>query len=93
MWFYNFFQSVKEDSSSYVVELTVPGLDKDDLKISVEDNLLKIKSNPDVKYPVDKVFELSNKLNTSDIKATCNKGILEITIPKKKNKVKEIEIL
>jgi HSP20 family protein len=75
----------------------VPGVKPEDVKISVEGNLLTIKGTKEqvAEETAEKVhryertygafertFRLSASIDATSIKATCNLGVLTITLPK-----------
>lgn len=89
--------NVIENEKDFRLELSVPGFSKEEIKISFQKNVLTVKSekseenNGNVKYlrrgfvpkNFEKRFELSKHINTENITANFNNGILEITLPKK----------
>ncbi|QOR61581.1 Hsp20/alpha crystallin family protein [Sulfurovum sp. ST-21] len=110
----NQFDPVKEDSSiasfipavntregedAYHVELDLPGIKKEDIEITTEDNVLTIsgerKYKDEVKeddyYKVEsrygkfsRSFTLPEKIDVENIHAESKDGVLEVTIPKLK---------
>ncbi len=104
--------NVKELENAYQLELVVPGFEKEDFKVSIEDQYLKVQAkvetqstSEDGKYTVKEYqkssFEQSYKLpkgvDTEQVHAKYEKGILTITIDKKKvgeiNAVKTVSIV
>ena len=102
--------NVIEEENSFRIELNVPGFSKEEIKINVQKNILTIQSvkseNQGTKSNYlsrefgtrnfEKKFSLPKNVNTEEISAAFNNGILEITVPKtveveEKTKV-EIEI-
>lgn len=93
--------NVMENKDYFQLELAVPGFDKNDLKISVDNDILTIygsfeskTESQDSKYLVkefsNEVFSRSYRINSDcDINAidsTLKNGILYINIPKNKEK-------
>jgi len=92
-----------EDEKSVGVELLVPGFEKDQVKISIEKNLLVVKSevdnqeNPELQYSrvefkpqnFEKRFKLSEKLDPENVEAVFRNGILKIVISKKQEIVSQ----
>ena len=94
-------------------EAEIPGLDKDEVSVDLEENILSISgdSRNDVKSSKDikssryikrelkrssfkRSFKLSDNMNTKNITADFNNGVLLITIPKKEpEKAKKVKIL
>lgn len=97
-----------EDEKFYFLNLELPGISKEDVKISVnEENLLLIKGEKKVSQKdglsylrtermfgqFSRAFALPDNLNSEAIAAKFENGILEITLPKVEPPApKEIEI-
>ncbi len=94
--------NIIENFTNFVIELAVPGLQKEDFTIETEEDTLKIASKKvsekeaesDLKYTLkqfnyknfERVFKLPENIITEDIKASYENGILKITLPKKEEK-------
>lgn len=86
-----------EKDDRYLIYLSVPGLSKEDLSISLKDDLITIKykkeNNEDEKFSFINSFKKScfipNDVSEEDINANVKNGILEIILPKSKEKNKE----
>ncbi|GIL24291.1 MAG: heat-shock protein [Bacteroidota bacterium] len=93
---------VVETSNAYEVQLAVPGLNKEDFTIEVNDNFLTVSGER--KFQNEKKeknyhaiethygsfsrsFTLPENVDASKINAKYNNGILEISIPKDEKKV------
>jgi HSP20 family protein len=89
--------NIFETDEQYVVEADLPGVTKDGLEITVEDNELTIigrrgdfhqEPNAEVLYqetrPGDfrRVFELDPTIDTAKINAKMQQGVLTLTLPK-----------
>lgn len=99
---------IKEDKDNYYVMLDLPGVSKDDVKVSYSDGQLSIsgerkqeKEDKDAKYHrVERVygkyyrsFTLPLKVKEDKIEAVFKDGQLSITVPKAEEaKPKELEI-
>jgi HSP20 family protein len=102
--------NVIEEENSFRIELNVPGFSKEEIKINVQKNILTIQSEKSENQGTksnylsrefgtrnfERRFSLPKNVNTDEISAAFNNGILEITVPKtveveEKTKV-EIEI-
>jgi HSP20 family protein len=87
----------------YKIQLAVPGLTKDDVRISIEDSIISIshdkKETDDKTYyftsSFKKQYSLPDDINDNDIISKMENGILEIIIPrvqKRKQNERFIEI-
>ncbi|BDD02967.1 Hsp20/alpha crystallin family protein [Aureibacter tunicatorum] len=96
--------NVKDNKEEYVLEVAAPGLKKDDFHIEIHHNLLTVSSEKkqskeekddnftrkEFHYSSFKrTFSLPDTIKGDEIKAGYNDGILEITIPKKTEVIKE----
>jgi len=102
--------NTREGKDAYYIELDLPGVKKEDVEISVDKNILTIKGKREVKkeeekddyYRVESTygtfarsFTLPEKVDSENIRATNEDGVVEITIPKlkvEKDTTKKIEI-
>lgn len=95
----------KSGENSYIVELALAGYNQKDLKISVYDNILTVKSDiketdeeKEREYLAKNIakrnFKFQLKLNkTLEVtKASMENGMLYITLEEDKEKVREIKI-
>lgn len=87
--------SVTENADSYVLTVEMPGVGKEGLEISVENNELMLigrKTMPAIEGTVlhresrsenfRRVFELDPTIDTSKISARMEQGVLTLTLPK-----------
>lgn len=89
---------VYETGSHYVIEIELPGVQKGDVKISAQDELLTVKGEKGNSEGSDKgsfyhrgrrygsfirSFELPEGLEMENIKAQFSEGVLSIKFPKK----------
>jgi HSP20 family protein len=86
--------NIIETKDGYVLEAEMPGVAKEGLEVSVEDNVLTIlgrrQADPSAKLlyressPADyrRVFELDPAIETGKINAQIEQGILTLTFPK-----------
>ncbi len=90
--------NVKETDKSFKIQLSVPGYDKEDISVKVENQTLFIsgehetsKDEEDENYTrkeftygsFSRSFALPDNANEDDVKAKCKKGMLSIEIAKK----------
>lgn len=99
---------ISEHENEYQVRVELPGVSKDDVKITLESNILTIrgekKQEKDVKeeniHRMERVygsfqrsFTLPTVVNGNDINAVYRDGILTVTLPKAEEaKPKQIEV-
>jgi HSP20 family protein len=93
---------IKDEGANYVMEVELPGIDKKDIGISLEDEYLTIKANvngTDEEKEKKASFIHRERYNgvatrsyyvgnvaEKDIKANYNNGVLTLTIPKETEK-------
>ena len=90
---------VKEADGKYLVNAEIPGVNKDDIHVTVEGNRVSIsaevKQEKEVKEGeraircersygmVSRSFTLADEVDQSQVQAKYNNGVLELTLPKK----------
>lgn len=100
--------NVEESDKAYVIDVSAPGLDKKDFKLTVDDSTLTISSVKELSDEEKKdgylrkefsyntfsrSFTLPENTDASKIKASHKNGVLSINIPKAKVEVqKALEI-
>lgn len=96
---------IYDDNKSYTIEFEVQGIDKNDLKLSLEGtNLLKlegekkntknkIKKNEKYYGNFVRIVNLPEDANTAKISTEHKNGILAVNIPKKEMKKKETQTI
>ena len=99
--------NVSENENEYLVEISAPGLKKEDIKIELENDVLKISSNIEnqkeeknegyyrrefYKSSFERSFAIPKGANKDEISATMNDGILIVEIPKLKDEKKNENI-
>ena len=98
---------VRESQNEYELAIDLPGFDKKDISLTLEDGYLTVKAKKEQKEKdeknyirrerscsVERSFFVGEQINEEDIKAKYNNGTLELNIPKldKKQISKEIQI-
>jgi HSP20 family protein len=88
---------VVENEDSFVVQASVPGIDPDDLEITLTDNVLTIKGERKEEKEINeeryhlqerrlgsfcRSFMLPVKVQEEGIEATCENGVLTVEVPK-----------
>ena len=87
--------SVVEDGDVYMLKVEMPGVNKEGLEVSVENNELTItgrRSLPQIEGTLihresrpenfRRVFELDPSIDTSKVSARIDQGVLTLTLPK-----------
>ena len=88
--------NIKETADAYHLELSAPGRTKEDIKINIDKNLLTISydkkdEQKDEKYirrefnlqPFKRSFTLDDKIESGNVKARYENGVLSLELPKK----------
>ena len=99
---------IVEEDERYLVRLDVPGLKREDIAVSVENNHLIVRGTRKAseeeqnrnflrteRFRVDFVrsFRLGNRAAKKDIQATYSDGVLEVAVPKaEESKPQAIEV-
>ena len=99
---------VMEQKDSYIIKAEMPGVNKDDVRITLHENVLSIrgekkqeKEEKDVNYhriersygTFERQFALPTGVKSDKIDASYKDGILTVTLPKvEEAKPKEIEV-
>jgi len=99
---------IYEDEQSVVIKAEVPDVDQKDIEVRIENNTLTLKGerkhSSEIKkenyYRVERYFgqfqrsfSLPQSINQDKVQATCEKGILTITLPKREEvKPKQISV-
>lgn len=98
---------IAEDEKKYEIHLAVPGIQKENIKIDLQDGKLTIsgerkfeKSEDSKKYHTvetqygafQRSFYLPDKASSEGIEATYNDGILTVNIPKDERKLAKTSI-
>jgi HSP20 family protein len=99
---------ISEDKENMIIKSEMPGMSKDDVKISIQDNVLTLKGEKkQEKEEKDKnyhriernygsfcrSFQLPTSVKSDKVKASYKDGVLSVTLPKTEEvKPKEIPI-
>lgn len=96
-----------EGENEWIILSEIPGVKKEDISISFENSMLKIQAKKEFKKKssikdenlkeiqtglYERKFKLAPDIDSNKIEASYENGVLELTIPKKKEKSKQIEI-
>lgn len=87
--------NIRKQENSFVLELAVPGLQRDQIAIQLEDNVLKVSGQAEAKEKsaynrlgfdysqFEKQFQLNDKIDGTAAKAKLDSGILYLELPLK----------
>ena len=89
--------NIETNENDYRIQIAVPGLTKEDIKISVDNSVIKIshekKETDDKTFffttSFEKEYRLPDDIDDKKIDGKIENGILEIVIPKDKKKVNQ----
>ncbi len=100
--------NIEETDKAFLLTLELPGVEKADVKVTYNDGKLQVsgekgaeknlKERNFLKFEREygtfsRIFNLPSEIKASDISASFNNGVLEITLPKSApDKAKEIKI-
>jgi HSP20 family protein len=88
---------VSENDESYTVSVEVPGLKKEDIQLSVQENVLSLRVTKQAQKEetgrttkrterfygtFERHFPFASPIDSSKVKATLKDGILEVVLPK-----------
>lgn len=93
--------NVREFDDRYELHLIAPGRTREDFTLEVADDLLTVKGRGPESLPAEgqwqryeyrladfeRSFELNDKIETADISAAYEAGVLRITLPKREDRV------
>jgi len=98
---------IYEDDSSYIIRLELPGLDQSQIEVCIEEETLVVRGErpltpeTDVIFrrlesshgPFARTFLLPEAIDQAGIRATCERGLLQIDLPKRQAAgVRHIEV-
>lgn len=84
------------NADNYVLEATMVGIGKSDLKISVVDNTLVVEGNPSTKSRFATAFKrswaLAEDADAANVNARLENGLLTLTIPRLKPATRTVNV-
>jgi HSP20 family protein len=91
---YKYRTVLEQKDDGYTLVAQVPGLSKEDITMSVENNTLKVSGQKEISKnlstAINKEFKIGNDVNQSKISAKVENGVLYIDLPKAKDKTAKI---
>lgn len=97
--------NIREDEKNYILDLAVPGIDKNDLKIDINEDVLTISSETKNETEENKdgykrkefsfssfcrSFYIPENVNRDKIEANYKDGVLAVALPKQKEEKNKI---
>ena len=99
---------ISETKNAYIVKGELPGVDKEDVDISIDENTLTIRGEKKYEKSVDeqqdhrtecvygsfeRSFSLPKQVDINNVKAVFKNGVLKLTVPKAEEaKPKQIQV-
>ena len=85
--------NIKENEKDYELDLELPGFEKDDIKISLDDGYLTVSAarkkeegkkylRREIRERTTRSYYVGSEVKRSDVKAKYGNGILSLTVPK-----------
>lgn len=89
--------NVITNEDDYRVQISVPGLTKDDIKISVDNSVIKISHEKEetddnsffFTHSFEKSYRLPDDVDDKKIEGKIENGVLEVIIPRSKKKISQ----
>ncbi len=85
--------TIRKNESEYKVFLSIPGLTKEDLKLTIKDGILKISYEKEEKdesvtfvNSFSKIYTIPDDVKEKDITGKVENGVLEVILPIDKKK-------
>jgi len=90
--------NIRETKDAYVLDLIIPGFDKNDIKVNLDKNILTISgekknevNDESIKHvrkeyhfsSFNRSFTVAKEINDADIEAKYENGVLTLNLPKK----------
>lgn len=91
---------IKEQKDAYIIDAELPGFDKEDIKVYVQDGYLIISASQNKEFKkehgkylreerysgsYERNFFIGDDMNVNDIKASYKHGVLRLILPKPQN--------
>ena len=83
---------VSRDDKSTTLSLDIPGLSREQLKLSIEGTVIKLESVEGAARPVKRAWELDHEIDAAASKAKLENGVLTLTLAKLEPQIKATEL-
>lgn len=77
------FSNVTENPNDYTLEIDVPGVNKSDLMIKIEEQIVRIETQAEAARKYNLSFELPVAIDPNASQAKLENGVLSLTLTKK----------
>ncbi len=98
--------NVYETENEWIIEMILPGVEKDSLKVVLQENRIQVEAKREkmeeeavshhcYEWPYSRykrIIELPKEIDSSQISTIYRNGILKIRVPKRVKKIIEIEV-
>lgn len=84
--------NILKKESGYEIELAVPGFEKSDFEIRLDQDLLVVSGNRPNRGTFERRFAMPDNMNTTEIEARYEHGILRILIPVRQVSPRRVEV-
>ncbi len=75
--------SLAQDDTTYTLTLDLPGVDKAQLAIQIEDQFVRINTTAEAPRPFKAAYELPTEIDAAASQAKLENGVLTLTLGKK----------
>ena len=79
-------EAIHESPEAWILRLDLPGFTKENVNLKVDNQALSLTAEAAPENPfsrkVDRQWKLGTRIDTANIRATLDQGVLEITLPK-----------
>lgn len=87
---------ISSDDKQWSIEMPMPGISKDNLKVDVENSMLVVEATANIKSKavknIKKSWYIDDSIDINNISAKLENGLLLITLPKIKPSKKSINV-
>jgi len=87
---------VSSDEKQYLLEIPMPGISKENLKVDVEEGMLVVQATATIKSKavksIKKSWYIDESIDTSNITAKLDNGLLTVSLPKSKPNKKSVTV-
>lgn len=87
---------VTADEKQWTIEIPMPGISKDNLKVDIEDNMLTIQATTAIKSKavknIKKSWYVDDNVDVNNISAKLENGLLLVILPKVKPSRKSVSV-